>query len=378
MTPFATQFIVVAVGLCVLGIAVHKRSRVAACVCLGLLLTFGSISGAVFYEQPGEAAASNSLANQTERADGFIFSVELQNVVNRDSTTAQEPADSATTSSATTSNAALVDSDAEDHPSDKKAEDATVALDKSGQPVTGKEPVGSLEADGKPTRLLDTATSTRNANEESSEGADTDVVPSNRSFIPLNGEEVPASVGSYVAGTPEWVLKGDYEAGNHDYRLVTAGPSYRLRDCEKELNALLIQTTNEYIDDWLEPGASKYVEFDLRYVKNHLLVDGKRFSQLREYQVGPMHSSYAQLDFDQSFREQTSEQWRNVKAKHRLIHTGLIGGSVLALLVTVFGYFRLDHATRGLHTGRLQFLAGAAILTLVLSGAIAWRAIPWL
>ena len=141
---------------------------------------------------------------------------------------------------------------------------------------------------------------------------------------------------------------------------------------------IVLKMDNEYIDNWLEPGASRYVNYDIRYIKERLLVDGNRFTHVREYQVGPMHSSYAQLRFDETFRDQTAMQWTHVKAKHRLIHTGLLGGGVLGLLVTVFGYFRLDHATRGFYTGRLQFVAGAAILALVLAGAIAWRAVPWL
>jgi hypothetical protein len=47
-------------------------------------------------------------------------------------------------------------------------------------------------------------------------------------------------------------------------------------------------------------------------------------------------------------------------------------------LGSVFGYFRLDNATRGYYTGRLQFMAAAAILAIVGAGALLGRWITWL
>ena len=44
---------------------------------------------------------------------------------------------------------------------------------------------------------------------------------------------------------------------------------------------------------------------------------------------------------------------------------GLFAGAALLALGSVFGYFRLDNATRGYYTGRLQFMTAAAILAIV-------------
>jgi hypothetical protein len=38
------------------------------------------------------------------------------------------------------------------------------------------------------------------------------------------------------------------------------------------------------------------------------------------------------------------------------------------MLGVFFGFFRLDTATRGFYTGRLQFTAAAMILTVVVAG----------
>jgi hypothetical protein len=44
----------------------------------------------------------------------------------------------------------------------------------------------------------------------------------------------------------------------------------------------------------------------------------------------------------------------------------------------MFGYFRVDNATRGYYTGRLQFLSAAAILAIVGAGVVLARWIHWL
>ena len=60
------------------------------------------------------------------------------------------------------------------------------------------------------------------------------------------------------------------------------------------------------------------------------------------------------------------------------MQTGLVSGAMLLLLTSVFGYFRLDNATRGYYTGRLQFMTAAAILAVVGAGVIAAQYITWL
>ena len=57
---------------------------------------------------------------------------------------------------------------------------------------------------------------------------------------------------------------------------------------------------------------------------------------------------------------------------------GLFSGGVLLLVGSIFSYFRLDNATRGYYTGRLQFLMAAAILAIVGAGALVSRWIVWL
>lgn len=60
------------------------------------------------------------------------------------------------------------------------------------------------------------------------------------------------------------------------------------------------------------------------------------------------------------------------QTRDRIVAIGLIGGTLLALLGVVFGYLRLDHATRGFYCGRLQMLALACSVLILAVGYFLW------
>ena len=91
-----------------------------------------------------------------------------------------------------------------------------------------------------------------------------------------------------------------------------------------------------------------------------------------------MHQVHALLEFGPDFRQRITSQWHDLTAYYRLLQMGLVAGGALLFLGTIFSYFRLDNATRGYYTGRLQFMTAAAILAIVGSGAVLARWIYWL
>jgi hypothetical protein len=93
---------------------------------------------------------------------------------------------------------------------------------------------------------------------------------------------------------------------------------------------------------------------------------------------GPMHQTHALLTFDEKFRKELAARWTKVKGASRLGQLGFFAAGGLLLISSIFGYFRLDNATRGYYTGRLQFMTAAAILTIVGAGAILAQWITWL
>ena len=58
--------------------------------------------------------------------------------------------------------------------------------------------------------------------------------------------------------------------------------------------------------------------------------------------------------------------------RNRLVGFGVLGGAGLALLGVLFGYLRLDHATRGFHSGRLQLLAAFFAILILATCYFLW------
>ena len=58
--------------------------------------------------------------------------------------------------------------------------------------------------------------------------------------------------------------------------------------------------------------------------------------------------------------------------RNRLIGYAFFGGLTLVFLGVLFGYLRLDHATRGFHTGRLQLVALILLGIVLVVGYLLW------
>jgi len=189
----------------------------------------------------------------------------------------------------------------------------------------------------------------------------------------------PVEAASGANELPDWVLQGSVLEGSVHSVVVESGPHNRIRERDIELDNAIRKAMNDYIAWYLESDtAPMLINFDLQHIKTRLVSPDHRVDRIRNFKVGPMHESFALLEIDQSFRRQLDQRWQNVVAKSRMLYTALVGVAVLALLGVIFSYFRLDNATRGFYTGRLQFVAVAAILVLIAAGVLTARWIPWM
>jgi uncharacterized integral membrane protein len=201
---------------------------------------------------------------------------------------------------------------------------------------------------------------------------------------PIRVEEVTADADDFVranASRPSWVDEMPNREDRIHTQVVSSGPHVRVQDAYKALDEQLKEETDAYVRWYLASDeAARTIDLDLQYIKTHLRDSDLSHSETRDYSVGPMRTMYGRLEFDEQFRRQLDEQWHNEVSKNRLWITALAGGGVFVLLLTVFAYFRLDTATRGYYTGRLQFLTVAAILALVAAGVMAVNlvGIEWL
>jgi hypothetical protein len=178
-------------------------------------------------------------------------------------------------------------------------------------------------------------------------------------------------------GRPEWISRNVMVGSEHAIA-VTSGPYTTEALADRELDNVIKAKTDEYIAEQLgSTFAPQLIRYDAPTIKREL-IHQPIYHEEGSFSVGPMHQSHALIEFGPDFRKKITDKWVDLTAYYRLMQTGLIAGGALLFLGTIFSYFRLDNATRGYYTGRLQFMTAAAILAIVGSGAVLARWIYWL
>jgi hypothetical protein len=180
-------------------------------------------------------------------------------------------------------------------------------------------------------------------------------------------------------GRPKWVGAESNLRGKVHTIPVSSGPYATDSQSRRALDEALVKATNDYISDQLGSElAPKLLRYDARAIKERFIKPESHYHDVARYSVGWMHENFALLEFGPDFRNELDRRWSQVRATSRLAQTGLLSGGVIMLLGSIFGYFRLDNATRGYYTGRLQFMTAAAILAVVGAGAVLAQWIHWL
>ena len=193
---------------------------------------------------------------------------------------------------------------------------------------------------------------------------------------------------------PNWLESEDVRTGEVngiDTTAVCSGPFEQMGECRPALDEALEQAVSDYIDEYLGRlygenfRASSVVSYDAEYIRAKLVGTENVFDERRDFSFGPMYQSHALIKFTPEFREVLDERrsevatsWKQFVVGGRLAGVGLVFGLILLFLAVISGYFRLDTATRGFYTARLQFLAAVAILAVIVAGALLARNVPWM
>jgi hypothetical protein len=182
------------------------------------------------------------------------------------------------------------------------------------------------------------------------------------------------------AGRPDWVQHPRRTRSGDVHQItVSSGPYATDLQAERALDEELVKATNEYIAEQLGSEiAPTLLHYTARTIKEKYVKPGNTYHEQITVSIGDMQQRHALLEFDDSFRKEIQSTWVGKIAESRLLQLGVVAGGVLLLLGSVFGYFRLDNATRGYYTGRLQFMTAAAILAVVALGAAAAFRFTWL
>jgi hypothetical protein len=161
---------------------------------------------------------------------------------------------------------------------------------------------------------------------------------------------------------------------------VASGVQLSKEACRRALDEQLELAVKRYLERVVvgRDNVAAWLGYDSRYIRTNLLRPENTYHEIIQTSVGPAQQTHALLEFDGAFRQQTQERWRELRAASRLLQTALVAAVVLGVIAAFFGYFRLDTATRGFYTRRLQLTAAIAILALIATGVLLARWTPWI
>lgn len=181
---------------------------------------------------------------------------------------------------------------------------------------------------------------------------------------------------------PVWVEQEAQWKGDHVHTSwVTSDPWKTRFECDQALDQKLVATATDYVAWYIgRNDAAKMIGLDLNYIKQHGLIQHTYGEDLQfsDPSIGAMKQVHVLLGFDQSFRNQLAEEWKEQVVSARLLQLGLVAAGVLGLVFIAFSYLKYDGVTRGYQTGRLRTVALGMIIWLVVAGVLIARWIPWL
>lgn len=180
---------------------------------------------------------------------------------------------------------------------------------------------------------------------------------------------------------PAWVESASLRVGPLHTTAVSSGPWLSAEEARRALDERLLQATREYLVELVDhPNADLVTStYTLADVKNRLLTPDHLYEERVEGELsGSTCQLHALLQFDESFRTEALQRWREIVTRIRLTQAGLAAGGLLLLVAMLFGLLRADTATRGYYTRTLQILAAVTILGIVAAGVLLAKKIPWL
>jgi hypothetical protein len=182
-------------------------------------------------------------------------------------------------------------------------------------------------------------------------------------------QETGESAESSDRQTPEW-LDDAHAKDRHDHiYVVQTQPCGTEHQASEELQAMIRQTVVQHLTRFIpREQASRLVQFlgselDAVIFENRQSILPYQDENIRkvatdfELDDSNFYKGYAQLDFTDEFVNDMLKQYEELRLRDRLIGLGLASIGLIGSIGVLFGYLRLNHATRGLHSKRLGFLA---------------------
>ncbi len=172
---------------------------------------------------------------------------------------------------------------------------------------------------------------------------------------------------------PNWIGQPSKRVGAVFQTVVTSDPYTTKEECDAALDSQLVQATDRYVDELLGPQAHRLVPVDIGTIRH--AVCREEYVETLDTSVGPMRRVHVLLAFDERLRDSLRDRYRSAVQHRRVSQAGGGALAVLLVLATLFGYLKLDTATRGFYTRRLQVVATVVILAVVVLG-LQWVQTP--
>lgn len=189
-------------------------------------------------------------------------------------------------------------------------------------------------------------------------------------LLPLDAPDPEAALDPQAAedqplsdpDRPAWVdAPGGFENGV--YRTIAVSDPYTTKqEADVALNYQMMEVTRRYLEK-LDVPLPDQLPLDTAYIRLKICKD--EFTEVLDTSVGPMRRVHVLMEFDAAVAEDLKRRLHGLLVHQRITQAGAAAVWVLALLGTVFGYLKLDTATKGSYTRRLQLGAAGAILALV-------------
>ena len=174
-----------------------------------------------------------------------------------------------------------------------------------------------------------------------------------------------------TAGTPKWFLaEAEYDAKTQMAYIKSAEPQLTREEARENLGKEALRLANEVAMTRLDGTDSEILRFDGDSILAEFCFEDRIAFPATE-QSGTAGGSdaaaegkdfkyftgFAQLHFDSKFDELIQQTITDNHTLQRLQWIGVIGGSVLSILFICFGYFKMEIATRGFYSRRLQTIS---------------------
>ena len=211
------------------------------------------------------------------------------------------------------------------------------------------------------------------ANQEPKSGTNTNSNPGQDEELEKVSTEVDMNNKNDTA--PDWILNPTESTTEFEYVVVSTDPMISPLDVEKDLDRLMEQVVSERIDELIHKGAGEVAGIDAETIRDNWLQD--LYREPYDHDLTKMFRGYAQLKLDRDLYVVAKEKWSAHLKKQRLFQIALVAGSVLSVLAIVFSYFRVDNASQGLYTGRLQIFAIFLLLIVIAAAVNFGNQIDW-